>query len=155
MDMIRLEEIHKSFGHNHVLRGVSLSVQPGEVVCIIGPSGSGKSTLLRCINYLEVPERGRIFIDGEPAYRDEVNGHLKQHPMKRIVAVREKVGMVSAVGVGIANDHVHTRRALQALESMGVPVLGVHASALRLSFLVPSERVDEAVKRLHEVLVAG
>ncbi|HZS86348.1 MAG TPA: amino acid ABC transporter ATP-binding protein [Chloroflexota bacterium] len=92
--MIRLEEIHKSFGHNHVLRGVSLSVQPGEVVCIIGPSGSGKSTLLRCINYLEVPEKGCIYIDGELAYRDEVNGHLRQHPMKRIVAVREKVGMV-------------------------------------------------------------
>lgn len=92
--MIRLEDIHKTFGDNHVLKGVSLDVAPGEVVCIIGPSGSGKSTLLRCINYLEVPEKGRIYIDGELAYRDDAGGHLKQHPAKRIVAVREKVGMV-------------------------------------------------------------
>lgn len=92
--MIRLENIHKSFEHNHVLKGVSLSVAQGEVVCIIGPSGSGKSTLLRCINYLEVPEQGQIFVDGELAYRDMVNGRFKQHAAARIVAVREKVGMV-------------------------------------------------------------
>ena len=92
--MIRLEDIHKTFDHNHVLKGVSLRVAQGEVVCIIGPSGSGKSTLLRCINYLEVPERGRIYIDGELAYRDEVGGRLKQFPARRIVAMREKVGMV-------------------------------------------------------------
>ncbi|GAC1436533.1 MAG: amino acid ABC transporter ATP-binding protein [Chloroflexota bacterium] len=92
--MIELQDIHKTFGQNHVLKGVSLGVAMGEVVCIIGPSGSGKSTLLRCINYLEVPEQGRIIVDGEDAYRDQVAGRLKQHPMKRIVAVREKVGMV-------------------------------------------------------------
>ncbi|HET8523140.1 MAG TPA: amino acid ABC transporter ATP-binding protein [Thermomicrobiales bacterium] len=92
--MIQLEGIHKSFGDTHVLRGVSLSIERGEVVCIIGPSGSGKSTLLRCINYLEQPEQGRITIDGENAYRDVVNGKIKNYPMKRIVAVREKIGMV-------------------------------------------------------------
>ena len=92
--MIRLEDLHKSFDHNHVLKGVSLTVEQGEVVCIIGPSGSGKSTLLRCINYLEVPERGRIYIDGALAYRDEVDGRFKPHPARRIVAMREKVGMV-------------------------------------------------------------
>src|SRR4051794_6630517 len=92
--MIRLEDIHKHFGANYVLKGVSLTVAQGEVVCIIGPSGSGKSTLLRCINYLEVPERGRIYIDGEIAYRDEVGGKLRPHPAKRVVAIREKVGMV-------------------------------------------------------------
>ena len=92
--MIRLEDIHKTFDHNHVLKGISLSVAQGEVVCIIGPSGSGKSTLLRCINYLEVPEKGRIYIDGELAYRAEVGGRLRQFPAQRIVAMREKVGMV-------------------------------------------------------------
>lgn len=92
--MIRLDNIHKWFEHNHVLKGVSLSVAQGEVVCIIGPSGSGKSTLLRCINYLEVPEQGQIVVDGELAYRDVVNGRFKQHAAARIVAVREKVGMV-------------------------------------------------------------
>jgi len=92
--MIRLEDIHKTFDLNHVLKGVSLNVALGEVVCIIGPSGSGKSTLLRCINYLEVPEKGRIYIDGDLAYRQEIDGRLKQFPAKRIVAMREKVGMV-------------------------------------------------------------
>ena len=92
--MIQLDAIHKSFGDNHVLRGVSLSIDRGEVVCIIGPSGSGKSTLLRCINYLEQPEEGRITIDGQNAYRDVVNGKIKNYPMRRIAATREKIGMV-------------------------------------------------------------
>jgi ABC-type polar amino acid transport system ATPase subunit len=92
--MITLDALHKSFGDNHVLRGVSLSVERGEVVCIIGPSGSGKSTLLRCINYLEQPEQGRITIDGQNAYRDVVNGKIKNYPMKQIAATREKIGMV-------------------------------------------------------------
>src|SRR5687768_6182152 len=92
--MILLEGIHKSFGDNHVLRGVSLSIDRGEVVCIIGPSGSGKSTLLRCINYLEQPEKGAIKIDGKNAYRDIVHGKIKNYPMKQIAATRAKTGMV-------------------------------------------------------------
>jgi ABC-type polar amino acid transport system ATPase subunit len=92
--MIQLEAIHKSFGDLHVLRGVSLSIERGEVVCIIGPSGSGKSTLLRCINYLEQPEEGRITIDGKNAYRDVVNGKVKNYPMRQIAATRQKIGMV-------------------------------------------------------------
>jgi polar amino acid transport system ATP-binding protein len=63
--MLRLEDVHKSFGKLHVLRGVSLSVERGEVVCVIGPSGSGKSTLLRCINLLEPPDSGRILLEGQ------------------------------------------------------------------------------------------
>jgi len=94
MAMIQLEGIHKSFEDNHVLRGVSLSVDRGEVVCIIGPSGSGKSTLLRCINYLEQPEDGRITIDGKNAYRDVSKGKIKNYPTKQIAATREKIGMV-------------------------------------------------------------
>jgi len=94
MAMIQHDGIHKSFEHNHVLRGVSLSIDRGEVVCIIGPSGSGKSTLLRCINYLEQPEEGRITIDGKNVYRDVTNGKIKNYPMKQIAATREKIGMV-------------------------------------------------------------
>ena len=52
-------DLHKSYGHSRCIKGVSLSVARGEVVCIIGPSGSGKSTFLRCLNWLEVPERGQ------------------------------------------------------------------------------------------------
>ena len=92
--MIELEDLHKHFGSLHVLKGINLSVSAGEVVCIIGPSGSGKSTLLRCINYLEVPERGRIRIDGKIAYRDEIGGAFRPHSNRAIAAVRTKVGMV-------------------------------------------------------------
>jgi polar amino acid transport system ATP-binding protein len=92
--MIQLEAIHKSFGDTHVLRGITLSIDRGEVVCIIGPSGSGKSTLLRCINYLEQPEGGRIIIDGQNAYRELVNGKIKNYPARRIAETREKIGMV-------------------------------------------------------------
>jgi len=83
--MLRLEDVHKSFGELHVLRGIDLSVTPGDVVCVIGPSGSGKSTLLRCINLLEPPDRGRIFLEGR-----EITGAQKGGTD----FVRRRVGMV-------------------------------------------------------------
>jgi ABC-type polar amino acid transport system ATPase subunit len=92
--MVEIEGLHKHFGTLHVLNGIDLSVATGEVVCIIGPSGSGKSTLLRCINHLEVPERGRIRIDGVLAYRDEVKGGFRAHRNRAVAAVRTQVGMV-------------------------------------------------------------
>ena len=93
--MIEIEGLHKHFGALHVLRGIDLSVAVGEVVCIIGPSGSGKSTLLRCINHLEIAETGRIRIDGQLAYRDEVaGGAFRAHSNRAVSAVRAQVGMV-------------------------------------------------------------
>jgi ABC-type polar amino acid transport system ATPase subunit len=92
--MIELTEIHKSFGSLEVLRGVSLTVGAGEVICIIGPSGSGKSTLLRCINHLEVPDRGAIRVAGEAVYYDLVDGVRRSHAKRRIAEVRAKLGMV-------------------------------------------------------------
>jgi polar amino acid transport system ATP-binding protein len=83
--MLLLEDVHKSFGALHVLKGVSLSVDGGDVVCVIGPSGSGKSTLLRCINLLEPPERGRILLEGE----DITSARKAQ-----LNFVRRRVGMV-------------------------------------------------------------
>jgi polar amino acid transport system ATP-binding protein len=62
--LVRLESIHKWFGNNHVLRGIDLSIAPGNVVVIIGASGSGKSTLLRTINLLEEPTQGKVFFEG-------------------------------------------------------------------------------------------
>jgi polar amino acid transport system ATP-binding protein len=62
--VVNVNDLNKSFGSNHVLRGIDLHVQRGEVVCIIGPSGSGKSTLLRCINMLEQPSSGSIVVLG-------------------------------------------------------------------------------------------
>ena len=63
---IRIAGIHKSFGPLEVLRGVSFDVHRGNVVSVIGASGSGKSTLLRCVNYLEPPNAGEVYIEGEP-----------------------------------------------------------------------------------------
>jgi len=62
--MIRVDGLHKSFGELEVLKGIDLAVDPGEVLCIIGPSGSGKSTLLRCINLLEQPTEGDVWVHG-------------------------------------------------------------------------------------------
>ena len=64
-DEIQIYDLHKSFGEVEVLKGISLTVHRGEVVCVIGPSGSGKSTLLRCVNMLEQPTSGQIYIINE------------------------------------------------------------------------------------------
>lgn len=81
--IIKIENIHKYFGKVHALRGVSLDVNKGEVVVILGPSGSGKSTLLRCINHLEVYNTGQITVDG-----------IVLKSAQNINAVRREVGMV-------------------------------------------------------------
>ena len=90
--MIKITNLHKSFGDNLVLDGISLSVAKGEVVGIIGPSGSGKSTLLRCINFLEKPEQGTISIDGQSITHD--NNQANKVSQNDIAAMRTKVGMV-------------------------------------------------------------
>ena len=82
--MIELNDVHKSFGANEVLKGITASVQKGEVVCVIGPSGSGKSTILRCINGLESYERGDILVEGARVDRNSPS----------IVAIRTQVSMV-------------------------------------------------------------
>ena len=92
--MIEAKGIHKAFGAAEVLRGIDLEVATGEVLCIIGPSGSGKSTFLRCLNWLEVPQRGTIRIDGADAYREVVDGRERLQSPKRIAAIRAKIGMV-------------------------------------------------------------
>ena len=64
IEMIKTVDLHKSFGKLQVLQGVNETVKKGEVVTVIGPSGGGKSTFLRCLNLLEVPEKGQIFFEG-------------------------------------------------------------------------------------------
>ena len=63
--MIRVKSLHKKFGDLEVLKGIDEHITPGEVVVVIGPSGSGKSTFLRCLNLLEIPTSGEIYIDNE------------------------------------------------------------------------------------------
>jgi polar amino acid transport system ATP-binding protein len=92
--MIRLDKVNKSFGRLRVLRDVSLTVEKGEVVCIIGPSGAGKSTLLRCINHLEGIDSGTIYLDDEPVYRYVRDGKVVVDPERRVEALRSEVGMV-------------------------------------------------------------
>src|SRR5436309_15419051 len=84
LDLIRVEGIHKYFGTLHVLRGISLDVEKGEAVVVIGPSGSGKSTLLRCINLLVEPDEGRVFLEGTQVNRADIRPEW----------VRQQVGMV-------------------------------------------------------------
>ncbi len=81
---VRVADLNKSYGSNHVLRGIDLDVAPGEVVCLIGPSGSGKSTLLRCVNLLEKPDSGRITVGDFDVTDEDVD----------LDALRRHVGMV-------------------------------------------------------------
>jgi polar amino acid transport system ATP-binding protein len=92
--MLSARNIAKSFGVHVVLAGVSLDVARGEVVCIIGPSGSGKSTFLRCLNFLEVPDAGGVWIDGERIGCQEIDGVLWEVPAGILARQRAAMGMV-------------------------------------------------------------
>ncbi|MDU1168210.1 amino acid ABC transporter ATP-binding protein [Veillonella parvula] len=81
--MIKLENVHKSFGKNEVLKGINLHIKQGQVVVIIGPSGSGKSTVLRTMNYLEEPTSGKVIVDG-----------MDLSDKKKLNDVRAELGMV-------------------------------------------------------------
>ena len=82
--MIKINNLHKSFGNLEVLRGINLQIDKGEIVVIVGPSGSGKSTVLRCMNLLEEPTKGEIIFDGKNITSKKVN----------IDEVRQNIGMV-------------------------------------------------------------
>ncbi|WP_022867736.1 amino acid ABC transporter ATP-binding protein [Schaalia vaccimaxillae] len=92
---VRVQGVHKFFGDLHVLKGVDLQIQSGEVCVILGPSGSGKSTLLRCLNQLEEISAGRVYVDGSLlGYREDESGQLYELPDKVIAAQRARIGMV-------------------------------------------------------------
>jgi polar amino acid transport system ATP-binding protein len=93
-EMVRADNVHKSFGAPDVLKGVDLVVKSGEVCCVLGPSGSGKSTFLRCINHLEKINAGRIFVDGELVGYRERGGKLHELREKEVAAQRRAIGMV-------------------------------------------------------------
>jgi polar amino acid transport system ATP-binding protein len=92
--MVDAQSVHKSFGLNEVLKGITLNVQPGEVVCLLGPSGSGKSTFLRCINHLEKINAGRLFVDGELVGYRQAGAKLHELHEKEVARKRTEIGMV-------------------------------------------------------------
>jgi polar amino acid transport system ATP-binding protein len=81
---VEVRDLHKSFGANQVLKGIDFTIDAGQVVCVIGPSGSGKSTLLRCVNMLETPTKGKVFVNGKELTDRDAD----------IDAARRHVGMV-------------------------------------------------------------
>ena len=92
--MVDARSVKKKYGSNEVLAGVTLSVEQGEVLCIIGPSGSGKSTFLRCLNHLESINGGRIYVNGELMGYRQVGNVLYEMKPKDIARQRQAIGMV-------------------------------------------------------------
>jgi len=121
--MVKVVDVHKYFGHLHVLKGVSFEVKKGEVVVIVGPSGAGKSTMLRCINALEKVDRGHVYIEGHDITDKKVDKNK----------IRAEVGMVF--------QHFNLFPHLTALENV---MLG--------PVVVKKEPKDEVRKRALELL---
>jgi polar amino acid transport system ATP-binding protein len=92
--MVKAESVHKSFGPLEVLRGISLEVPKGGVVCLLGPSGSGKSTFLRCVNHLEKIDGGRLWVDGELVGYRQSGSKLYEQRESEIARSRADIGMV-------------------------------------------------------------
>ncbi len=118
---ILIEDLHKRFGDNEVLKGISLTARDGEVIALIGASGSGKSTLLRCVNLLEVPDSGRVAIAGEEIRmtRDR-KGVTRPADRAQVDRIRRSLGMV------VQNFNLWTHRTvLENVIEAPVHVLGV------------------------------
>ncbi len=93
--LLKVEDIHKHFGGQEVLKGISLDAKRGDVISILGSSGSGKSTFLRCINYLEQPDKGRIIVDGEEIRtKMSKDGSLAPADQKQLARLRARLGFV-------------------------------------------------------------
>ena len=116
--VVRVVDVHKSFGSNEVLKGIDLEVAAGEVVTILGPSGSGKSTLLRCINMLEEIDSGAVFVDGEQMGFDLRGGRLHRLPDSAVRRQRRKIGMVF--------QHFNLFPHMTALENVLEAPVGIH-----------------------------
>ena len=119
--IIKIEQLEKSFGDLHVLKGIDLTIHRGEVVCIIGASGSGKSTLLRCINLLEEADAGHIWFDGQDLMDLKVN----------LNALRQKIGMVFQGFNLFNNKSVLDNCTLAPMSVKHVPKAEAEATAIR------------------------
>lgn len=142
--MVRALSVRKSFGSNEVLKGITLEVKQGEVLCLLGPSGSGKSTFLRCINHLESINGGRIYVGDELiGYRQSGSVLHEMHPSE-IAAQRKSIGMVF--------QRFNLFPHLTALENVTEAPIGVSKvskAAARARALALLERVGLADKANH------
>lgn len=127
-DMIVARNLYKNFGRVQALENVSLTVQRGKVVVIIGPSGSGKSTLLRCLNRLETPDRGEVYLDGVQvtgeqkqlnSLRSQVGMVFQHFNLYPHLSVLDNVTLAQRVVGGMARDEAETA-AMQQLERVGI-----------------------------------
>jgi polar amino acid transport system ATP-binding protein len=140
---IRAESLTKQFGDLMAVRGVSLSVAKGEVVCILGPSGSGKSTLLRCLNWLAPPTSGRVWIGNEPlGVVESGNSTLLPLPNAKLRRQRSRIGMVFQQ----FNLWPHLTALGNIMEGPCI-VRGLPKAAARLKAMALLERVGLADKR--------
>src|ERR1051325_1052727 len=128
MPFLEIRDVHKSYGHHEVLKGVSLNVERHEVVCLIGASGSGKSTLLRCVNALEEIQEGSIRIDGDTvtgagvdlnALRRDVGIVFQSYNLFPHMSVLENV-MLAPTRVGGLSKEDARNRGMALLESVGM-----------------------------------
>jgi len=136
--MVDARAVRKSFGSNEVLKGITLQVEQGQVLCLLGPSGSGKSTFLRCINHLETINGGRLYVEGElMGFREGADAIYEMKP-NAIAKQRSEIGMVfqrfnlfphltaienvieAPMGVKKLNKAEATKKGLELLSSVGL-----------------------------------
>jgi polar amino acid transport system ATP-binding protein len=136
--MVDARAVRKSFGSNEVLKGITLQVEQGQVLCLLGPSGSGKSTFLRCINHLETINGGRLYVEGElMGFREGADAIYEMKP-NAIATQRSEIGMVfqrfnlfphltaienvieAPIGVKKLSKADATKKALELLASVGL-----------------------------------
>ncbi|MBM7325918.1 ATP-binding cassette domain-containing protein, partial [Agrobacterium sp. S2] len=134
---LAVDDIHKSFGSNEVLKGISLKAHKGDVISVIGSSGSGKSTFLRCINFLEVPDRGRVIVNGEEvAVKYGRDGNAMPQSWRQVERLRTGLGMV------FQNFNLWAHRTvLENIIEAPVHVMGVKRA----------EAIEKAEALLHKV----
>ena len=116
---VQVKDLHKSYGKNEVLQGINLNVLPSEVVCMIGPSGSGKSTFLRCLNRLEVPNGGHIYVDGYDIADPKININKVRENIFPNMTVLENVTL-APIQLKKANKEQAVEEALHYLEIVGL-----------------------------------
>jgi len=136
--ILQAEGIHKRFGNNEVLKGVSVSAKKGDVISMIGSSGSGKSTFLRCLNLLEQPNAGRITLDGEELglVPDKKSGALKVSSAAQLQRLRSEVSMVF--------QHFNLWAHMTAVEN----VIEAPMHALKLTKAEAMERAEAYLQRV-------